>query len=115
MTCFVGLAGRVVMLLCQAFPPWQDVSWKMRQHYVLQGTAPDHLLIRVGQIRSYQVQWCSDVKNEGISERGGWPLWQNCLKANAHHEVTRTANLGTWGTAWSRTSDDGTSSTSSVV
>ncbi|WET16084.1 hypothetical protein P2W49_05845 [Yersinia intermedia] len=89
----------------------------MRQHYVLQGTAPDHPWIRVvqvGPIRSYQVQWCSDVKNEGI-RRGDWPLWQNCLKANPHHEVTRTANLGTWGTAWSRTSDDGTSSTSSVV
>ncbi|WP_050129331.1 hypothetical protein [Yersinia frederiksenii] len=30
-------------------------------------------------------------------------------------QVTRTANHGTWGTAWSRTSHDGTSSTSSIV
>ncbi|WP_147658605.1 hypothetical protein [Yersinia kristensenii] len=40
-------------------------------------TRMTHLWIRVvkvGQIRPYLVQWCSDVKNDGISERGDWPL-----------------------------------------
>ncbi|HDM8383940.1 TPA: hypothetical protein P0N91_003497 [Yersinia enterocolitica] len=47
-----------------AYPLWQEA-------YSI------HLQIRVvkvGQIRPYLVQWCSDVKNDGISERGDWPL-----------------------------------------
>lgn len=40
---------------------------------------------------------------------------QSGLRPTLITQVTRTTNLGTWGTAWSRTSDDCTSSTSSVV